>query len=114
MYWRFAAPKGWCRMMNNRDNRFLPCEQCRPVKHDRHLPPWYESHGHGCDMRPWGDNSMSMKLFCKSSGCARCDVVPAAPPVMVVNPWNCCDKAVVYLGIDECGNLVVSVRRDKN
>jgi len=39
-------------------------------------------------------------------------VTPAAPPVTVVNPWNCREKAVVYLGIDECGNLVVSVKRD--
>lgn len=37
--------------------------------------------------------------------------VPAAPPVCVVNPFNPCERATVQLSVDECGNLIVCVRR---
>ena len=55
---------------------------------------------------------MSIKVFGKGCGCERPDITPAAPPVTVVNPWNCRERAEVFLGIDECGNLVVSVRKN--
>jgi len=35
----------------------------------------------------------------------------AAPPVCVVNPFNPCERATVLLFIDECGNLIVCVKR---
>ena len=35
---------------------------------------------------------------------------PAAPR-RAANPWNCREKAVVTLCVDECGNLVVYVKR---
>lgn len=37
---------------------------------------------------------------------------PAAPPVTICNPWNPNEIAVVTLSLDECGNLVVCVRRE--
>lgn len=37
--------------------------------------------------------------------------VPAAPPVCVVNPFNPCERATVQLSIDECGNLIVCLKR---
>ena len=37
--------------------------------------------------------------------------IPAAPPVCVVNPFNPCERATVQLSVDECGNLLVCVRR---
>ena len=37
--------------------------------------------------------------------------VPAAPPVCVVNPFNPCERATVQLSIDECGNLIICVKR---
>ena len=37
--------------------------------------------------------------------------IPAAPPVCVVNPFDPCERATVLLSIDECGNLIVCVKR---
>ena len=37
--------------------------------------------------------------------------VPSAPPVCVVNPFNPCERATVLLSIDECGNLIVCLKR---
>jgi len=53
-----------------------------------------------------------VQLFDNCNKC--CDdrrLPPAAPPVTIVNPWNCREKAVVILSVDECGNLVVQVKR---
>ena len=36
---------------------------------------------------------------------------PGAPPVCVVNPFNPCERATVLLSIDECGNLIVCLKR---
>ena len=82
----------------SRDIWYPSCRVCPPEK--PHFPP-------AC-----GGSSVSVNVFGRGCGCDRCSVTPAAPPVTVVNPWNCREKAVVYLGIDECGNLVVSVKRD--
>ncbi len=58
-----------------------PPEPCRPPRSARPCPP------------------------CGAPG------VPAAPPVCVVNPFNPCERATVQLSVDECGNLIVCLRR---
>ena len=98
---------------------YSPCRPpaCRPEMPD--WSPWRER----CD-----DASVKLRLFGKYGD--RCDhdrygsccdhdrhdhgrrpLPPAAPPVTIVNPWNCNERAVVTLCVDECGNLVVYVKR---
>jgi hypothetical protein len=48
----------------------------------------------------------------RCGGRCGCQLPPAAPPITIANPWNCNETATVILSIDECGNLVVCVRRD--
>ena len=66
----------------------------------------------GC--RDGEDASMRVRLF-EPQHCAPrcgCNLPPAAPPVTICNPWNPNEIAVVTLSLDECGNLVVCVRRE--
>ena len=102
-------------MSRDRDNWCLPCRPCgckpqnmpvcgwnpwpKPIHHDDH-----------CDI--CSDSAMRLKLFCDNRCCDNRGTVQAAPPVVITNPWNCRERATVCLGIDECGNLVVSVRRE--
>ena len=60
------------------------------------------------------DSSMRVRL-CEPRHCepkCGCPMPPAAPPVTICNPWNPNEIAVVTLSLDECGNLVVCVRRE--
>lgn len=57
------------------------------------------------------DHALRVPVFGCRGCCDSCCLPPAAPPVTIVNPWNPCEKAVVILSVDECGNLVVRVRR---
>lgn len=61
-----------------------------------------------------GDAAMRVRLFEPQRCDPRCGCMPppAAPPVTICNPWNPNELAVVTLGLDECGNLVVCVRRE--
>ena len=86
------------------DRRTCRCGENRPPA----IPWWGESTPCSCS-----DPAMKMRLFdCERRPCG-CDrpLPPAAPPVTVVNPWNCRERAVVTLSVDECGNLVVYVKR---
>lgn len=68
----------------------------------------------GCGCRGNDDASMRFRLFEPERRDPRCGCAlpPAAPPITIVNPWNCNEAAVVILSVDECGNLVVCVRRE--
>ena len=75
-----------------------PCGCLPAAKHEGH---------------PWKDDApFRMRLF---DNCRRyCDEQPpvySSPPVTIVNPWNCREKVQVLLSVDECGNLVVCIRR---
>jgi len=100
----------------NRYEAFYPmydwddCDKCRKRRHClpacRPEPPCRPDK----DCRP--EPAFRMQLFDRCERC--CDdrhLPPAAPPVTIVNPWNCCEKAVVVLSVDECGNLVVRIKR---
>lgn len=83
----------------------------------RDWPPRWETPCRGCCAGPEmcaDGRAMKLRLFGNCGGPGReCEppLPPAAPPVTVVNPWNCREKAVVTLCVDECGNLVVYVKR---
>ena len=87
------------------------CDKCRKKKPKPCLPACRPepSHHHECCHEA---DSFRVKLF---HGCGSCcddyRLPPVAPPVTIVNPWNCREKAVVVLSVDECGNLVVRVKR---
>ena len=79
---------------------------CMPVCRPEPCCP--EHHGTCCD-----DASIRVKLFdrCRCDCWDRRQLAPAAPPVTIVNPWNCHERVCVTLSVDECGNLVVCVKR---
>ncbi len=76
----------------------VPCG-CMPVRRPEPYPCREES-------------SIKVKVF---DDCSRCrdehQLITAANPVTITNPWNCREKVLVTLGIDECGNLVVCIKR---
>ena len=97
-----------------------------PLYPGNDMRPWQPAPcGHNDNWRPTphcrgedrccrDDTSIRLRLF---DGCGSCcdpcrhPLPPAAPPVTIVNPWNCRECAKVTLSVDECGNLVVYVKR---
>ena len=86
------------------DRRPCRCGENRPPA----IPWWGDAPSCSCN-----DQALKMRLFDGDRRICGCDrpLPPAAPPVTVVNPWNCRERAVVTLSVDECGNLVVYVKR---
>lgn len=80
--------------------QFSCCKSCFSFCH--------EQPKHCCD-----DAAIKVRLFDKCS-CGygfEHALEPACAPVTIVNPWNCREKVLVSLSIDECGNLVVCIKR---
>lgn len=71
--------------------------------------PLYPRMGPGCD----GENCVRVPVFGRDcGGPGRMGDVSQLRRVMIENPCRPGERAEVLLGVDECGNLTVCVRRE--
>lgn len=102
-----------CRCRHGNDN----CDKCGTMAPCQVWDP-HRNCASPCKLPTWPQHcaghtdSVRFRIFddCEPNRCG--SFTPVCETVTIENPRDCREKVWVRLGIDECGNLVVLVKRD--